>query len=211
MSCTFCMSKSITRWLWIEAYPLIDARQGGMSRTTPARSCAGRLSAAPGCRRPRIRAFPLIRNCRMRSESRLQDCRKHRSTVRETFAVERPHFVHARIRSCRVAAFDHIVRRGTRHRLVARDALTRRSAPRSRTFRRRDERLVRASVAPCCAAVSRTGSARRCRNSLTRMTQRRRAPAPMSELTAMENGSYPNDSDALRSSPLAAPQGPGFQ
>ena len=38
------------------------------------------------------------------------------------------------------------------------------------------------------------------------MTQRRRAPAPMSELTAMENGSYPNDSDALRSSPLAAPQ-----
>jgi len=31
---------------------------------------------------------------------------------------------------------------------------------------------------------------------------------PMSELTAMETGSYLNGTDALRSSPLAAPQGP---
>ncbi|ABB12273.1 hypothetical protein Bcep18194_B2162 [Burkholderia lata] len=61
----------------------------------------------------------------------------------------RPFFVHIRIRTCRVASFDHIVRRSTRQRPVAHDAFMHRSAPRSRTFRRRDERLARANVALC--------------------------------------------------------------
>jgi len=45
--------------------------------------------------------------------------------------------------------------------------------------------------------------------SSTCTTPRAHSCVPLSELTAMENGSYPNATDALRSSPLAAPQGPG--
>jgi len=70
---------------------------------------------------------------------------------------------------------------------------------------------VRVSDARRRTVVPRTGSARRPRH---RQHVRRRARThapPLSELTAMENGSYPNGIDALRSSPLAAPQGPGFQ
>ncbi|AKM39771.1 hypothetical protein NL30_07580 [Burkholderia contaminans] len=60
---------------------------------------------------------------------------------------------------------------------------------------------------PRCRAANRFRSP--CSPSHALRAPRLHRHAPMSELTAVENGSYPNDIDALRSSPLAAPQGPG--
>jgi len=108
-----------------------------------------------------------------------------------------------------MAAPDHIVQRAAHPRPIAREALSRRFAPQSRAFRYRNERVMRANVVDRSAIASRTGSLCRHRCRVYRRRRRMRANTPMSELTAMETGSYRNGTDALRSSPLAAPQGPG--
>lgn len=71
-----------------------------------------------------------------------------------------------------MAMLDHIVQRTTRRRPAARDARSRRFAPRSRAFRYRNERVARANAVDRSAIAPRTGSHRRHR---CRVHLRRRA------------------------------------
>lgn len=104
----------------------------------------------------------------------------------------------------RSASINHIVRLGVRPNPSATHTCMRRPATSSRAFRRCDDRLVRANIARRRAA-NRFRRRRPLRATLVEHDARFRAP--MSELTAMETGSYLNGADTLRSSPLAALQG----